>query len=60
MLQEHRPHPASGAPPSRFLTPLLYGTGTTSKPLGAHVCRDIDTGHGVPAGCEMVKMPQTV
>jgi kumamolisin len=29
----------------RFLTPLLYGTGTNSKPLGVHVCRDIDAGH---------------
>ncbi|MFD8812416.1 S8 family serine peptidase [Streptomyces sp. NPDC059627] len=29
----------------RFLTPLLYGTGTNSKPLGVHVCRDIAAGH---------------
>ncbi|MET8133831.1 MULTISPECIES: S53 family peptidase [unclassified Streptomyces] len=29
----------------RFLTPLLYGTGTNGTPLGRQVCRDIDTGH---------------
>ncbi|MFE9447868.1 protease pro-enzyme activation domain-containing protein [Streptomyces sp. NPDC006739] len=29
----------------RFLTPLLYGTGTNSKPLGQHGCRDISSGH---------------
>ncbi|MFJ9705258.1 protease pro-enzyme activation domain-containing protein [Streptomyces sp. NPDC101234] len=29
----------------RFLTPLLYGTGTNSKPVGQHVCQDIALGH---------------
>ncbi|MEU2419680.1 S53 family peptidase [Streptomyces sp. NPDC007851] len=29
----------------RFLTPLLYGTGTNSRPLGTHACRDVTAGH---------------